>query len=136
MSLTMNTSKGFTIIEVLVALLIVTIVSFSLISMQSSFSKNTTNRTIAMALSDVAQSSMIQCKNEVTPTAEVLYTLPALSTSNSIGKIKVYVTVTGTCVKPVTANTCNDITITTSNTKTNTFNTTKFYLQGTICNFN
>jgi prepilin-type N-terminal cleavage/methylation domain-containing protein len=128
--------KGFTIIEVLIAFIIISVVSLSLISMQSSFSKSTHSRTVTTALSDVAQSAMATCQSFNTPPNSVYYNIPSInSDSSGTKKIEIFITVTGSCVLPA-PNSCSDITIVTSNTQTITASSRKFTLEGNICNFN
>lgn len=53
-----NNKQGFTLVEVLVSIIIVAFVSIGIISMQSSFSKSTTSRKMAVALTDVANTEL------------------------------------------------------------------------------
>lgn len=54
--------SGFTLVEVLVSIIIISFVSMGIISMQSSFSKSTTSRKISTALTDVANSEIERLK--------------------------------------------------------------------------
>lgn len=136
--MSLKRKKGFTIMEVLVALVIVAVVAISMIGMQSSFSKNTNNRMIAGALSDVAQSVVLLAKSSSTIPASIDYTLP--STDSDVTKhqkIKVYIKTTPTTlptIASIAADSCTDITIITSDTSN--FLGKTFTLETNLCRFN
>lgn len=55
-------NSGFTIIEILVSVVIMSIIALGLMSMQTSFSQSLTSRQISSALTDVSNSQMARCK--------------------------------------------------------------------------
>lgn len=133
-----NKRNGFTIMEVLVALVIVAMVAISMIGMQSSFSKNTNNRMIATALSDVAQSVVILAKSSTAIPASIDYTLPSTdSDATKHKKIKVYISTTPNplpVIADIAVDTCTDINIITSDSSN--FLGKKFTLETNLCRFN
>ncbi|MBC7473841.1 MAG: type II secretion system protein, partial [Candidatus Sericytochromatia bacterium] len=54
-------NSGFTIIEILVSVVIMSIIALGLMSMQTSFSQSLTSRQISSALTDVSNSQMARC---------------------------------------------------------------------------
>lgn len=134
--------KGFTIIEVLVALVIVALVSISMIGMQSSFSKSTNNRMVSTALSDVAQSVLLLAKSSSSIPTYIEYTLPSTSSDTTKHtKMKVYIETVPNplpAISSLAADTCTDIVIRTSDVDFSKVlvSRKKFTLETNLCNFN
>ncbi|MBC7475298.1 MAG: type II secretion system protein [Candidatus Sericytochromatia bacterium] len=140
--------SGFTIVEVLVSLVILSIVAISVMTMQSTFGRTTTSRVVINALNDIASDQMSKCQKGLA-IDNVVYYKP---NANTEGQIPVYVYITsGTCTPPAASPSpaayCSDVTLsatTFSNTAslTGTALTTqinasrKVTLQNNVCNFN
>lgn len=143
--MSIKNNHGFTLVEILVSITIMLIVTLGLTGMQSSFGKSVNSRKINTILNDVANNQLNRCKVGQNLDSPSDY---AFENSNAnIKKIKIYTTIiSGTCAIPTTANTCNDIILTSTDANisslsgtqlTNLLNKSrKVTVQSIICNFN
>lgn len=110
-------NKGFTLIEMMVAILILIIGVLAVVTLQSKFATTTIDRAVRNALIDAAASALKHCES----------TLSNPPSSYTYGGIIVNVTINGNCSPSI--NTCNNVTATaTAQGKT-------FSLTTKVCNF-
>lgn len=132
--------EGFSIVEILVSITILSTVSLSIMTMQSSFSKSTTNRYVYDSLNNVANNQMTKCLNRENMDTSPVDTIKSqISESGAdVGQnVKVYFTSSITDSSGATANcqpaenTCNNVTIKATNASRNKSVT----IQSVVCNF-
>ncbi|HIJ60426.1 MAG TPA: prepilin-type N-terminal cleavage/methylation domain-containing protein [Nitrospirae bacterium] len=116
-----HNNRGFTLLEALIAMVILTIGIVSVISMQATFAKGTVDRTVLNALIDSASSLLNRCQIDTGTPSSVTYTHEGRT---------ITVTRTGSC-NPNT-DTCNAVSATATDSLTNK----TFTISTMICNFN
>lgn len=126
--------KGFTIIEVLIAISILMIVSLGTMGMQSTFSRATTNRKIIDILNDVATDQILKCINS----QNVENVVKHIDINRNIN-IYVKQEVNSNCTLPA-VNECKDIVISASNVNPSSTSAMvnagrKVTLKTSMCNF-
>lgn len=110
-------NDGFTIVEVVIATLILLVGVVALISLQTRFATSTADRAIRNALIDAAASALQHCES----------TLSTPPTSYTYGGITVSVSVSGSCSP--SENSCNNV------TATATAQGKSFSITTKVCNF-
>ncbi len=112
-------NKGFSLIEALIAMVILTIGIVSVLSMQATFATGTVDRSVMHALIDSASSALTRCQIDNATPSSLTYTHEGITTT---------VTLTGSC-NPA-ADSCNPVSATAS-AKGKTFT-----ISTMVCNFN
>lgn len=111
-------NKGFTLIESLIAIVILIIAVLGIAAMQGTFSTQTVDRTLQNSLIDAASSALTYCSNlRTTPPSSYTYE----------GGLVVNVSMSGRCDPAL--NVCNQVTATAS-ARDRTFS-----LSTLVCNF-
>lgn len=110
-------SKGFTLIEVLVSIVILIVGVLGVMTLMGKFSTSTLDRAFRNAIVDAAASAIDHCENT--------HTDPP--TSYTYGGITVTISKSGSC-NPA-ANTCNNVTVTA------TAQGKSFSITSKVCNF-
>jgi prepilin-type N-terminal cleavage/methylation domain-containing protein len=141
--------NGFTLLEVLISVVIMSFVSIGLITMQSSFGKNIVSRKMSTALTDVANNQIQRLRLGLTIQPETKYNV-APSSNSTEGQMTIYSYSIPNTWTPPTSNNCSDISIVSTDGKvysgstllsgsylTNVLKKSKTVtIQTTICNFN
>jgi prepilin-type N-terminal cleavage/methylation domain-containing protein len=110
-------NKGMTLIEVMIALLILSVGVLGVSAMQGTFASQSADRNLLNALTDAAMSAANQCHAQTTPPASVVS-----------GGVTVAIGLTGSCTPAL--DTCNEISVIASaRGKSTRINTN-------VCNFN
>lgn len=113
-------NRGFTLIEALIAMVILTIGIVSVISMQATFARGTVDRTVLNALIDSAASALNRCQIDNATPASLSYTHEGRT---------INVSITGSC-NPA-SDTCNAVSATATHSTGKTFT-----ISTMVCNFN
>lgn len=114
-----KSQNGFSLIEALIAIVILATAIAGLVSLQASFAKGTVDRTVINSLIDAASSALTQCQADKTTASSLSYTYE--------DNIIVNVTLDKSC--NVTIDECSQITAT-SSARGKTFKLSTF-----VCNF-
>ena len=112
----LNNNKGFSLIEALIATVILTIAVLGIMALQGTFATQTVDRTLQNALIDAASSALSHCQNVGTSP-------PGTYTYEGIA---VTVSISGNCA--LALNTCSNVTAT-ATARGRTFSMTTF-----VCN--
>ncbi len=111
-----NNNKGFSFIEALIAIIVLTVAVLGLVSMQGTFATQSVDRTLQNALIDAASSALTHCQN-VNTAPPGTYTYEGIA---------VTVSISGNCA--LALNTCSNVTAT-ATASGRTFSMTTF-----VCN--
>lgn len=113
-----KSQKGFSLIEALIAIAIISIALLGLVATQGTFATQTVDRTLQNSLIDAASSALTHCQN--------VNTSPPASYTYENGLV-VNIALIGSC--SVALNTCNSV------TATATARDKSFAMTTQVCNF-